>query len=70
MSYRKLLIRKTRKMINVGLERGNDERRLNGRLFYFVIKLVFYKRFHLIFMQFHCRNTRFIYVLKLEVVLQ
>lgn len=70
MSYRRLLNRKTRKIINVGLETGDDERRLNGRLFYFVIKLVFYKRFHSIFMQVHCRNSRFTYVLKLRVVLQ
>lgn len=70
MSYRKLLIRMTRKRINVSLETGNDERRSDERLFYFVIKLVFYKRFHSIFMQFHCRNGRFTYVLKSEVVLQ
>lgn len=70
MSCRKSLNRIAKKRINIILEIGNDERRLNGRLFYFVIKLVFYKRFHLIFMQFHCRNTRFTYVLKSEVMLQ
>ena len=40
----------TRKRINVSLETGNDERRSDERLFYFVIKLVFYKRFHSLFM--------------------
>lgn len=46
----RLLIRRTRKRINVNLEIGNDERRLNGRLFYLVIKWYFIN----VFIRFSC----------------